>query len=150
MKDLQDLEITRDYNVSLDRLWSAVTQPEQIAQWLGPEGTRLERCDVDFSQLGPYTCVMIGLDSGNRFKVSGQVTHVQPPEDGSGSVGFTWAWHDDQDQRGHESHVTFSVQPTDTGARLILTHRGLASEEQSLSHESGWQSTLSKLDKLLT
>ena len=35
MKDLQDLEITRDYNVSLDRLWSAVTRPEQIAQWLG-------------------------------------------------------------------------------------------------------------------
>ena len=150
MKDLQDLELTREYRVSIQRLWAAVTRPDQLVQWFGPEGVRLDQCDMDLTRLGTYTCVMIGLDSGNRFKVSGQITHVRPPEDGTGSVGFTWAWHDDEDRRGHESNVTFTVQSTVNGARLILTHRGLDSEAQSLDHERGWLSTLSKLDRLFT
>ena len=93
---------------------------------------------------------MIGLESGNRFKVSGRITHVRPPEDDAGSVGFTWAWHNDDDRRGHESHVTFTVVSTAKSARLTLTHHGLDTEAQSLDHERGWMSTLSKLDRLFT
>ena len=40
MKDLQDLELTRDYRVSIQRLWAAVTRPDQLVQWFGPEGVR--------------------------------------------------------------------------------------------------------------
>ncbi len=151
MKDLHDVEFIRDYAVGVARLWEAVTCPDQIVQWFGTEGVRLESCDMDLRGTGPWVCVMIGTDSGNRFKVSGQVTHVSPPDAGGvGSVGFTWAWHDEADARGPESHVTFAVQPIDTGARFTLTHRNLATLEAAQNHSRGWLSTLSRLDRFIT
>ncbi|MEX0340526.1 MAG: SRPBCC domain-containing protein, partial [Arenibacterium sp.] len=96
MKDLHEAEFIRDYNVSVARLWAAVTEPREIVQWFGPEGVELEDCSMDFSKLGAWTCTMRGLESGQRFKVSGVVTSVTPPMSGqSGAVGFTWGWHDD-------------------------------------------------------
>lgn len=145
-----DLEFIRDYAVSIDRLWRALTEPEQVMQWFGPEGVDLATCDMDLSRTGPWACVMVGRESGNRFKVTGQVTHVRPPEGGEGSVGFTWAWHDDNDARGPESHVIFEVSPHGGKARLRLIHRNLASQESAQEHSKGWLSTLRKLDGLLT
>ena len=85
--------------------------------------------------------VMVGQESGQTFKVSGQVTHVTPPK----SVGFTWGWHDEKDQRGHESHVTFSVSEMPTGSRLTIDHRDLDGSDMRAGHERGWTSALSKL-----
>ena len=145
MKDLSDLRLERDFPVSVARLWQAITRPEEIVQWFGPEGVRLDRCEMDLRRTGPYLCVMIGKESGNRFVVSGQVTSVTPPESGSGSVALTWGWHDDQDRRGPESFVTFSVAATENGARLVLEHRDLTDAENMVNHERGWTSTLEKI-----
>ncbi|MGR3373555.1 SRPBCC family protein [Pseudooceanicola nanhaiensis] len=144
-----DVEFVRDYPVALARLWRAVTEPVQLIQWFGPEGVYLAECEMDFRRTGPWHCVMIGKESGDRFHVSGQITSVRPPEGRAGSVGFTWAWHDPDGTRGAESHVTFTVEETATGARLTLTHRALDSVETAQSHTRGWLSTLRKLDVLL-
>ncbi len=150
MKDTHDLELIRDYPVRVDRLWDAVTRPGEIVQWFGTEGVRLETCEMDLTRTGPWVCVMVGKDSGDVFKVSGQVTHVRPPDaSGTGSVGFTWGWHDENDQRGAESHVTFAVDATESGARFTLTHRQFDTLDSSQSHGRGWMSTLNKLDRLL-
>ena len=150
MKDFQDLQLIREYKVSVDRLWRAVTAPDQVSQWFGTEGVRLDECHADFTRPGPWLCVMVGLESGQRFKVTGQVTHVKPPENGgAGSVGFTWAWHDDEDRRGAESHVTFTVESAQDGARFILDHRDLPDADIAGRHEQGWNSTLRRLDEFI-
>lgn len=140
------LEFVRDYDVSVGRLWSAVTQNDEVMQWMGPEGVDIVTCDMNFQSKGPWQCVMVGRESGNRFKVTGQVTHVRPPEDGSeGSVGFTWAWHDDKDARGPESHVIFEVSAHVGKARFRLIHRDLGERQAAQDHTKGWVSTLRKL-----
>lgn len=149
MKDTHDADFIRDYPVTVDRLWKAVTDPAELVRWFGPEGVYLRHCDMDFTREGPWVVEMIGRESGNLFKNSGQVTHVRPPHDGHGSVGFTWAWHDDRDVRGVESHVTFTVEKTTTGARLTLSHRQLPSVEAVQSHTKGWLSTLRQLDRYI-
>ena len=151
MKDTEtaEIEFVRDYPVALDRLWRAVTDPVQMIQWFGPEGVYLDACALDFTRTGPWHCIMVGKESGNRFHVSGQVTSVKPPSGGPGQVGFTWAWHDAEGARGPESHVTFAVTETDTGARLTLTHRELADTQTAQDHSRGWLSTLRKLSFFL-
>lgn len=150
MKDTQELRLEREFPVSITRLWQAITRPEEIVQWFGPEGVRLERCEMDLGRLGPYLCVMVGLESGNKFVISGQVTHVRPPENGAGSVGMTWAWHDDQGKRGHESHVSFNVLETEQGARLVLEHVDLPMTDEVVNHNRGWTSTLNKIAAYLS
>lgn len=141
---MSDLRLERDFEVSADRLYRAVTEHADLIRWWGPEGVHVPEETLDFTRTGPWHSVMIGNDSGKRFKVSGHVTHVDPPR----SVGFTWAWHDDDDQRGHESHVTFTVEETASGARLVIDHRDLDSAEMVENHKMGWTSSLSKLPAL--
>jgi len=142
---MTDLRIEREFNVSPERLFAAISTQSDLLQWWGPEGMHVPKGDLDFTRTGPWFSVMQDGD-GQQYKVSGQVTHVDPPK----SVGFTWGWHDDQDQRGAESHVIFTVVPTSAGARLILDHRDLDDSEQSTRHEAGWTSSLRKLSTQLT
>lgn len=145
-----DLEIVRDYNVTLDRLWAAISDPAELVQWFGPEGVDIVTCDLSFDQTGSWFCHMVGRESGDSFKVSGTVTHARPPADGrEGSVGLTWGWHDENDRRGHESHVIFEVSPHGGKARLRLIHRDLPDVETAQKHTQGWLSSLTCLDTFL-
>lgn len=137
---MADLKLEREFPVSPEILFAWISDGTKLLQWWGPEGVHVPEHDLDFSRLGPWYSVMENGE-GQRFKVSGHVTHVDPPK----SVGFTWAWHDDQDQRGPESHVTFSVAATKGGARLALDHRELADVDAAANHEQGWTSSLRKL-----
>ncbi|WP_319825356.1 SRPBCC domain-containing protein [Thalassovita sp.] len=141
---MTDLRIEREFPVSPDRLFRALTTQAQLLQWWGPEGMHVPEHDLDLSRLGPWYSVMVN-SAGQRYKVSGIVTSYDPPR----SVGFTWAWHDPDDMRGAESHVTFTVQESAAGAKLILNHRNLGNDEISANHEQGWTSSLRKLAQLL-
>ncbi len=138
---MADLKLEREFPVSPDILFAWISDGAKLLQWWGPEGVHVPEHDLDFSRLGPWFSVMQN-NEGQQFKVSGQVTHVDPPN----SVGFTWAWHDDQGQRGPESHVILSVAATGIGSRLVVDHRELADAEAAANHEQGWTSSLRKLE----
>ncbi len=138
---MADLKLEREFPTTPEHLFAWISDGAKLLQWWGPEGMHVPEHDLDFSRLGPWYSVMQNAE-GQKFKVSGQVTHVDPPN----SVGFTWGWHDDQDQRGAESHVTLMVQAAGDGARLILDHRDLGDDEIAANHEQGWTSSLRKLE----
>ena len=139
---MNELIMERILPASAEQVFDFITKKDNLLKWWGPEGMSLPEEDLDFTRLGPWHSVMMNAD-GKRFKVSGQVTRLDPPK----MVAFTWGWHDDQDQRGVESHVMLEVKPTDEGkAQLILTHTGLPDEEGPNTHEAGWTSSLRKLE----
>lgn len=137
---MSDLHLRRVFAVSPERLFAWVTTPEHLLKWWGPEGVHIPEHALDLSRTGPWHSVMQNRD-GERFHVSGEVTHVDPPK----SVGFTWAWHGGDGSRGAESHVTFTVAATTEGAMLLIDHRDLADGDAAARHEEGWTSTLNKL-----
>lgn len=139
------LRLEREFKASPERLFRAISTQGELMQWWGPEGMFIPEGMMDFTSLGPWYSVMHNAE-GQQYKVSGQVTFVEAPR----SVGFTWAWHDDQDQRGIESHVIFTVEPNGAGARLILEHRNFEDNESGAGHEAGWISSLRKLEQQLT
>ncbi len=141
---MTDLRLERDFSVTPQRLFRAISTRSDLLQWWGPEEVDVFEDTLDFTKTGPWLSVMRNKE-GQRYKVSGHVTKVDPPK----SVSFTWAWHDDTDARGAESHVTFSVESTPTGARLTIDHRDLGDDDISANHEKGWSSSLRKLDALL-
>jgi uncharacterized protein YndB with AHSA1/START domain len=142
---MTDLRLEREFSVTPDRLFQWVSTPDKLLKWWGPEGMDVPEHNLDLSRTGPWFSIMRN-DEGQQFKVSGHVTHVDAPK----SVGFTWGWHDEDDQRGTESHVTFTVVASTSGARLLVDHRELDDSEQSTRHEAGWTSSLRKLAANIT
>ncbi len=141
---MADIQIIREFQVSPERLFQAVTERSELLNWWGHEGWTMPAESLTLSQIGPWFAEMFSQD-GTRYKLSGQVTHVTAPV----SVGFTWGWHDPEDQRGSESHVTFTVEPTEKGARLIVDHRELPSPEIAERHSAGWAGPLNRLERYL-
>lgn len=141
---MSELIMERSYSAAPERVFEYVSKTEHLLKWWGPEGMFVPEHQLAFDRTGPWMSVMEN-DEGQRYKVSGQVTHVDPPN----SIGFTWAWHDENDARGVESHVTIRLVPDiGGGTKLTLNHVDLPAEAAE-SHERGWGCTLNKLDRLL-
>ncbi|MGI9401656.1 MAG: SRPBCC family protein [Rhizobiaceae bacterium] len=142
---MPNLTIERTFDAAPEKVFDYVSKTEHLLKWWGPEGITLPEYELAFDRKGPWLSVMQNQD-GKRFKVSGHVTHVDPPK----SVGFTWAWHDENDVRGVESHVTIKLVPAiGGGTTMVLNHVDLP-EESAENHEQGWTSSLKKLERLLS
>ncbi len=138
--------LERTFPAPVERVFQFVSQTEHLLKWWGPETMHVPEHNLSFEKTGPWMSIMQNPE-GQRYKVSGQVTHVDPPN----SIGFTWAWHDETDKRGVESHVTIRLVPAQSGGtQMSLTHVDLPDEESAKSHNMGWNSTLNKLERLIT
>jgi len=143
---MTELKLVRKFSADPETVFAFVTNQDNIKKWWGPEGMTIPQIDMNFAQTGPWSSVMQNSD-GERFKVTGVVEEVDPPH----SVEFTWGWHDDQDNRGHESRVRFEVRPDrQGGTEFTLIHSGLADEESAQNHNQGWTSSLRKLEAMAT
>ncbi|MFK7940410.1 MAG: SRPBCC domain-containing protein [Roseovarius sp.] len=143
---MADVHLTRTFKTTLARLFEVVTQEANILQWFGFDGMVFPDHQMDLGRTGPWHLQMRGAD-GARYKLSGQVTRVQAPH----SVSFTWGWHDEADQRGAESRVTFTLLDLGDGrVRFDIDHRDLSSDEAATRHEQGWtMGALLRLERLM-
>lgn len=141
---MPDLTLTRHFSAPPDRVFAFISRTEHLLKWWGPEGMTVPEHDLRLDRKGPWFSVMTNAQ-GQRYKVSGHVTHVDPPN----SIGFTWAWHDENDRRGVESHVTIRLVPAQNGGTdFSLTHVDLPDDDTAANHEQGWTSCLRKLERL--
>ena len=141
---MADIQLQRLFKVSAERLFEVVTSRRYLLDWIGHDGMTKPEDALDFSREGPWFVVMQDGE-GARYKISGHVTHVDAPK----SVGFTWGWHDPDDQRGPESHVTFTVHAVPQGAQLTIDHCNLDDSAQSQRHLAGWTASVDRLGALI-
>lgn len=137
-----EVSLERRFKAPQEKVWAVLTRPENVVLWFGYEGWTLESHDLDFTRIGPWHAFMRSPE-GNRFDISGAVTEVTPPR----HVAFTWAWHDAEGTRGHESHVTFTLAPAGDVTLFSLHHTGLPDTETAASHEGGWTAVLARIER---
>jgi uncharacterized protein YndB with AHSA1/START domain len=142
---MSDVQVEREFAVSPARLFEVISKRADVIRWWGHDGWTFAEEQIDFSRTGPWFTDMRS-EEGNRFKMSGQVTRVSPPT----TIGFTWAWHDLDDRRGPESHVTFTIIEVSGGAKLVVDHRDLATDDIAAQHAKGWGGPLGRLERLLS
>ncbi|MEP2782274.1 MAG: SRPBCC domain-containing protein [Pseudoruegeria sp.] len=134
----------RVFKAAPDTVFKFVTQTDHLLRWWGPEGMHVPEHNLSFEAKGPWMSTMQN-EEGQKFKVSGHVTHVEAPH----SVGFTWAWHDENNARGVESHVTIKLVPDQSGGtKFTLTHAELPGDEVAQNHVEGWTSSLRRLNAI--
>src|SRR4029079_8119591 len=77
----QEVLITRIFEAPRERVWTAWTDPAQVAVWFGPEhfDTLPERVRIDLRVGGRYELTMVQRDSGREFPVGYEIIEIDEP-----------------------------------------------------------------------
>ena len=138
---LPSVTLVRKIKASPAKVWAAITQPELMMQWWGPDAGPTLRAEADVRPGGRFS-VVFRLMNGDEHNPTGIYREVIPEK----KLVFTW---DLPGAEEPESLVTFRLEPIDVGTKLTLTHEQLPDEPARKSHEQGWSGLLDKLPVFL-
>lgn len=124
------LRYERIYPRPIGTVWSAITEPERIADWLGV-------ADLE-PHVGGRFEVRVG--PGGRVPIIGKVLAWEPPS----VLACAWAW-----PGGTAGVIRYELSPAGAQAtRLVFTHTGLP-QDQKASVLPGWHLYLERLGQAL-
>lgn len=76
----QDLVITRVFDIPVELVWKAWTDPDLVTLWWGPTDYISPRCDIDFREGGRYLfCMRAPKEQGGQDYYSTGVYHKIVP-----------------------------------------------------------------------
>ena len=106
----------------VERVWQAVTDPEQLASWFPA------RVEIDGERMRFH------FPDDQSYDSTGAVVELDPPR------VFAFTWEDDE--------LRFELSPDGDGCVLVLTNV-LGGEHAASSVAAGWHVCLDELEKLL-
>jgi uncharacterized protein YndB with AHSA1/START domain len=121
-----------------DRVFDALTSPEQRVKWWGTEGRfKATHMESELRPGGKWLMSGIGM-GGKPFTVRGVYREIERPR----LLAFTWlpSWQQD----ALETLVRFDLQEQDGVTTVRLTHSGLTTET-SRAQNRGWPDVLAWL-----
>lgn len=124
---------------SVERVWAALTEPDQIARWFGDTA----ELDLVPGGAGLFTW-------GDTDRSAVVVETVEPPR----RFAFWWnSGSGDRVEPGNRTLVDFTLEPDGDGTRLRLLESGFASLDdparQHAANSDGWTVELAELEAYL-
>jgi uncharacterized protein YndB with AHSA1/START domain len=118
-----DLRFERRYPRAIEKVWSALTEPQRLAEWMGP------------ARVEPRVGGLIELILDSEQPMSGRVLTWQAPT----LLEFTWSNGD-----APESTVRYELSRDGDGTKLVFIHKGVpyASSARMLP---GWHVLFARL-----
>ncbi len=120
--------IETEIKASAERIFRALTDPQERVQWWGKGRARTTHVDSDLRPGGKY---VMQLDAyGQPHTVEGVYREIVPPS----VLSFTWnpSWG------GEESLVRFDIIERDGVSTVRVTHSGLPTEQERAGYSQGW------------
>ena len=134
------LTLVRKIKAQPATVYEALTQPDLIARWWGPDAGPVLKAEADV-RIGGAFRVRFRMLNGDEHESHGIYREVVP----EARLVFTWQWVTMDDP---ESLVTIELRPIeDGGTELTLTHAQLRDEVVAF-HREGWSGALDKLVRL--
>lgn len=136
------LTIVRRMKASPERVFAALTRPELLVQWWGPDPTPPQHAESDLRVGGAWRVLFSTADGANR-ETYGVYREIDPPR----RLVFTFQW------LGHfDGHMLVSLDlvATADGTELTILHEQLEDVESVEAHRIGWHGTLDRLEILLS
>jgi uncharacterized protein YndB with AHSA1/START domain len=136
------LELTRALDASPERVFTALTDPDDLAVWWGPAGFTTPEIELDLRVGGSYRLGMQPPD-GELFHLTGQFLEIDPPS----RLAYTFRWEEPHpDDR--ETVVRLALDVVADSTRLSLRHGAFATEARLALHRGGWTESLQRMADL--
>jgi uncharacterized protein YndB with AHSA1/START domain len=133
--DQPTLSFERRVSHPVERVWRAITEPDELAHWF-PSAV-----EVDLRVGGKMRFTFEGytLPDGSN-SIPGEVTELDPPR----RLGFTWG------PPPHEDHLRFELEPAEgeSGCTLRLTV-ALGTRDKAARDSAGWHVCLDRLERFV-
>jgi uncharacterized protein YndB with AHSA1/START domain len=140
-----DILITRQFDAPAWLVWEALTRPEHVMRWWGPEWCPLESAEIDFRVGGAWRYVS-RMDDGSELGWHGVYREIEAPD----RIVTTEVFEGFPDG---ESLNTMTLSESDgiTTLRTLVRHTSPANRDGHISSgmEGGMQDTFNRLDDLL-
>jgi uncharacterized protein YndB with AHSA1/START domain len=138
------LEMKRVLPAPRPVVFSALTEPGELARWWGPRGFTAPAVEIDLRVGGGYRIAMQPPE-GALFYLSGEFRAVDPPA----RLAYTFRW-EDPDPEDQETVVTLSLEDRGDSTELLMTQGVFATERRRALHEEGWTDSLDRLHALIS
>jgi len=133
------LDLSRQLDGTPERVFLAMTEPGQLAEWWGPAGFTTPEVSLQARVGGRYRLGMQPPE-GDLFHLAGEFLVVQPPH----HLVYTFLWEEpDPDDR--ETVVALSLVDRGGTTDLTMTQGDFATQARLELHRDGWSDSLSRL-----
>ena len=134
------LTIVRRIKAAPAKIYAAITEPELMLQWWGPDAGPTLSAEADVRPGGRLS-VVFRLLNGEEYNPTGVYREVVADQ----KLIFTWEWPGMPER---DSLVTFLLKPIEGGTELTLIHEQLP-EDALDSHKVGWTGLLDELENFV-
>jgi uncharacterized protein YndB with AHSA1/START domain len=135
---MTSLTLVRRIRARPSIVWDALTTPEGIGYWWGPDAGPVVIAETDVRVGGRFRVRFRMLD-GTEHESSGEYREVSKSQ----RLAMSWRWLGEDDSG--ESLVEIGLRAIAEGTELTFTHSQLRDDEIRTSHEQGWSGALDKL-----
>jgi uncharacterized protein YndB with AHSA1/START domain len=108
----REIRIERLFSASRERVWEALTDPALVAQWWGPNGSRVEVERMELRRGGRWRIVEHGAKGADGFE--GRYREVAPPH----RLAFSFEW---DGMPGHVAIQTMTLEDLGHGRTRLVT-----------------------------
>ncbi len=136
------LVISRTYPASVDRVFKAWTDANQLGQWFAPTDDYTTKANVDL-RVGHEYRIAITHKGGNVHTILGTYRLIEPPR----KLVYTWRW---EGGPMADTLVTVDFAPEGDATRVTITHEQFTNTEDRDKHNEGWNGCLNRLQRTLT
>ena len=134
------LVISRTYPASVERVFKAWTDANQLGQWFAPTDDYTTQATVDLRINHEYR-IAITHKGGNVHNVVGTYRVIEPPR----KLVYTWRW----DGASADTLVTIDFTPRGESTEVTITHEQFLDTDTRDKHNEGWTGCLERLERKL-
>lgn len=145
MSDLaQEVLITRIFDAPRERVFKAWTDPDEVAEWYGPDqfDTPRERIHIDLRVGGRYALTMIQRDNGAEFPAVYEIVELVEPE-------LLVLRSEPMPEYGMPEPIVTRVEFHDHGAKTRMTLSDGPYPNNRGQAEAGWSAAFDKLERFV-
>jgi uncharacterized protein YndB with AHSA1/START domain len=136
------LVIARTYPASVERVFKAWTDANQLGQWFAPTDGYTTQASVDL-RVGHEYRIAITHKGGNVHTILGTYRLIEPPR----KLVYTWRW---ENGPAADTLVTVDFTPDGEATKVTITHEQFTNTEDRDKHNEGWNGCLNRLQRTLT
>lgn len=137
------LELDRVLPASRETVFAALTDPEQLASWFGPEGFTMPSLEFP-ARVGESLRLELKPPDGDTFFIAGEFLEVDAPA----LLAFTFRY-EDPDPDDVENTVRLSFREAGDSTDAHLTQAPFKTEARLGLHREGWGDSFDRLERVL-